>query len=266
MLFKTSIGLLFLCLGFQAQAADENEFEAFFTRYETLGNQFDVAVAELYSDDAKVTGIRLMPDGSEKTLTFDGKKWKQLVVDLMSMARERSDSSQFSNILVSEEADSAKITATRYSTIKCHEDKDYYMVVKKNAEGKIQIIEEQTKAPQQSKCENASKDDLSITLKAIVTMLGKQLPVMLDADTKLEKIWSEGNMLMYEYELVNHASTEIDSAGFEAVLKPTLLKQTCTTTSMKSILDQGGSISYRYNGKDKMTVAEISLNKDSCGP
>jgi len=261
---KPMIGLIFLCLAFQAHAAEENEFKAFFSEYETLDSQFDIALANLYSDEAKVIGVRLMPDASEKTVTFDGKKWKQLIVDLMVVAKEAGDNNKFSNIAISENGDGAKITATRYSPRKCYEDKDYYMVVKRNAEGRIEIIEEFSKSPQQSKCENPTGDDLALTLQAISIRLGKQLPVMLDTDTRLEKISAEGHVLTYQYELVNFASGQLDAPALEAALKPSVVKLACATSNMKSIIDQGGTIFYRYNGNDKVQVVEILVNKESC--
>ena len=264
MLAKVGIGLLFLSLAACVHASEENKFKLFFSEYETLNKQFDVAVAKLYSDEAKVIGVRSMPDGTEKTLSFDGKKWKQLIVDLMGVAKERGDTSKFTDINITEEGNTAKIRATRYSLIKCHEDKDYYMVVNTHEDGRIEIIEEFSKSPQLSKCKNAPKDDLAVILQATVIMVSKQLPIMLDSDTRLEKISSEGNVLKYQFELVNYASTDLDPAALTAELKLSLIQQACTTTNLRSILEQGGMISYRYYGKDKLQVAEIKAQKDSC--
>ena len=265
---KSGITLFFLLLGFSigdVRAEEPGKFETFFSEFEALNNRFDIAVADRYSDDAKITGIRVQPDGTEKTTVFDGKKWKQLIRDLMELAKERGDTSKYSNVKVTADGDTAKITASRYSALKCYQDNDYYLVVKAANEERMEIIEEFSKAPQQSACENAPKDDdLALILRATVLAVSKKLPVMLDSDTKLEKISSEGKVLSYDYELVNFLSTEVDKAGLNAGLTTALVKQACSTPGLKSIMEKGGTLSYRYNGKDKLPLTEVRIDIKNC--
>ena len=90
------VSLLLALSSHSTKAEEPGKFDTFFSEFETLNHQFDIAVAERYSEQAKITGIRIQPDGSEKTTVFDGKKWKQLIRDLMSLAKERGDTSQYS--------------------------------------------------------------------------------------------------------------------------------------------------------------------------
>lgn len=264
---KSGIAILPLLLvlsSHSTKAEESGKFDTFFSEFETLNSQFDVAVADRYSDEAKITGIRIQADGTEKTMEFDGKKWKQLIRDLMGLAKERGDSSKYSNVKVTVDGDTAKITASRYSILKCYQDDEYYLVVKAKDE-RLEIIEEFSKGPQQSACENAPKeDDLVLILRATVLAVSKQLPVMLDSDTKLEKISSEGKVLTYDYELVNFLSTEVDKVGLDAGLTTTLVKQACSTPGLKSILEKGGTLSYRYSGKDKLRVTELRIDIKNC--
>lgn len=258
------VSLLFALSSHSTKAEEPGKFDTFFSEFETLNHQFDIAVAERYSEQAKITGIRVQPDGSEKTTVFDGKKWKQLIRDLMALAKERGDTSQYSNIKVAVDGDTAKITASRYSALKCYQDNDYYLVVKASDE-RMEIIEEFSKAPQQSACENAPKeDDLALILRATVLAVSKQLPVMLDSDTKLETITSEGAVLSYQYALVNFLSTDVDTLALNAGLTTTLVKQACSSPGLKSILEKGGTLSYRYYGKDKVQVAELRIDIKNC--
>lgn len=261
------ITLLTLLLTFsigEIKAEEPGKFDTFFTEFQTLNQQFDVAVADRYSDDAKITSIRVQPDGTEKTNEFDGKKWKQLIRDLMGLAKERGDSSKYDNVKVTVEGDTAKITASRYSVLKCFQDDDYYVVVKASDE-RMEIIEEFSKGPQQPACENAPKeDDLALILRATVLAVSKNLPVMLDSDTKLDKISSEGNVLIYDYELVNFLSTDVDKVGLNAGLSTNLVKQVCSTPGLKSIMEKGGTLSYRYSGKDKLPVTELRIDLKNC--
>lgn len=267
MKMKSSFTLFSLLLALSipaARAEEPGKFDIFFSEFETLNNQFDAKVAERYSDDAKITALRIQPDGTEKVVVFDGKKWKQLIRDLMGLAKERGDSSNYSNVKIAVDGNTAKITASRYSALKCYLDNDYFLVVT-SGDQRMEIIEEFSKAPQQSACENApQEDDLALIMRATVLAVSKQLPVMLDSDTKLEKISSEGKVLAYDYELVNFLSTEVDKLALNAGLTKTLVMQACSTSGLKSIMEKGGTLSYRYNGKDKLQVAQIQVDIKSC--
>ncbi len=262
--FRLAIGLALTTFSVSAGAAEEKDFAAFFNKYETLSGQYDITVAGLYSDQANILAVRVLPDGSEQKMAIDGKKWKQLIVDSMDIAKQRGDSSKFSDVSFTRDGDGMKITASRYSAIKCFQDKDYYMILKEREDGQIEIVEEFTRSPQKSNCEKIAENDLVLVLQATVKAVSKQLPVMLDSDTRLEKISSEGKVLTYQYELVNYASKDLDAIALMKAVKPMVIKQTCTTPNLKSIVDQGGTVSYLYDGKDKVQVIEINVNKQNC--
>lgn len=259
------ISVLLICLFSTATyASSESEYINFFEKYQTLGNSFDVAVSELYSDQAMIIAIRKMPDGIEQTMKVEGKKWKQIIADSMDAGKQRGDISEFSNVKVSVNENRAKVTANRYATIKCFNDSRYYMIIEKGDNNKLQIVEEFMESPLQSSCTNTPKNDISLVLQASVKMINKQLPIMVDSDTKLEKTSSEGSTLIYHYTLVNYLSSELDAGALEQNLRPMVTQQTCTMPNLKPVVDQGGSISYRYSGKDQKQIIAIDINKSSC--
>jgi hypothetical protein len=255
---------VFVLLVSIAHAAQKSEYHEFFNKYQSLGHNFDVSVANLYSDDAQIIAVRKMPDGIEQTLKVDGKKWKQMINDSMEIGKQRGDKSEFSDIKIVVDKNKAKITASRYSTLKCFKDTSYYMIVSKKTNGNLQIIEEFMESPVLSKCKNTAKNDLALVLQGAVKMTNKQLPVMVDSDTKLERTSSEGAMLIYHFELVNYLSTEIDAQVLEQSLKPLVIQQTCTMPNLTPVVNQGGTVSYRYNGKDKKQILVINIDKNSC--
>ncbi len=262
--FKIISALLVILISSVAQASEETAYLKFFEKYQTLSDNFDMAVSELYSDEAKITAIRKMPDGIEQTMTVDGKRWKQMLIDTMELGKQRGDRSEFSDIKVLVQNNRAKVTANRYSTIKCFNDSRYYMTIEKGNNKELKIIEEFMESPLQSSCANSPKDDISLVLQATVKMINKQLPVMVDSDTQLEKTSSEGNKLIYHYVLVNYLSEELDAAALDQSIRPMVVQQTCTMTNLKPVVDQGGSISYRYSGKDQKQILEIVIDKSSC--
>ena len=102
---------IILILSVSVKASQESDYLKFFKDYQSLGDNFDTAVIQLYSDDANIIVVRKMPDGVERTLKIDGLKWKQMIADTMEIAKQRGDKSEFSDIKVVVEKDKAKITA-----------------------------------------------------------------------------------------------------------------------------------------------------------
>lgn len=162
------IALLVCLLSFIACAstgqrqATNQKYMDFFKKYVSLSHAFDPMVADMYSDEATIHAIIKMQDGVEQTLKINGSKWKELVVSSRKIRQKLGDKDEFSNIAIAIDGDIAKITATRYSTIKCFMDDKYYMRVKTQRDGVLRIIEEFAETAVESNCKTTEKDDLEI--------------------------------------------------------------------------------------------------------
>lgn len=246
------------------QQATHQKYLDFFKRYESLSNAFDPTVADMYSDDANLHTLRKLPDGTEQTFKMDGAKWKELVKDTMEISQKRGDKNEFSDITVTLDGDVAKIKATRYSIIKCFTDNQYYMRVKKQSDGVLRIIEEFAETTLKSSCKTVKEEDLELFLKGVVKVANKQFPVMVDAETRVERVSAEGNTMTYHYTLVNYTAKELDAEMFKQNMTPNILKQICANPSLSTILDRGGVIVFQYNGKDQKSVSTISIKESDC--
>ena len=60
-------------LPFSAQASTPQEYLDFFKKFELLGDTYDHAVADMYSDEAAVTVLSVL-EGMETTTKMNGKK------------------------------------------------------------------------------------------------------------------------------------------------------------------------------------------------
>ncbi len=256
--------LLVVSFSFSAKASEEKEYLDFFTQYQALSDAFDVSVAEMYSDDARILVLQKLPDGTQRTMEIAGQKYKTMLVDAMDVARKRGDQSKFSDIQITLDGATAKIKASRYAVVKCFQDTRYYMLAKKQSDGKIQIIEEFVQSPMESNCESRPENDLALLLEATAKMMNKDLPVMADASTKLEKVSVTGNEMKFHYELVDFISSDVDKDVILSNMKPAIAQQSCVTPSLRAVMDQGGTITYLYNGNDKKEIATFSVGKDSC--
>ena len=250
---KTFIGIVFFLflLPFTANAATEKQYIDFFKKYESLGQAYDTSVSELYSDKAVLRALRKMPDGKNRILQMDGSKWKSAIKDTMEIAKQRGDQSEFSNISVSVDGNKAKISASKYSTIKCFTDNKYYMQVEEQSDGTLQIIEESMESPMESSCKNTANNDLDLVLQGAAKMINKQLPLMVDSDSKLVKATAEGKTLTYHYTLIKYSADDLDPEALKETLKPMVTQQTCTMPNLRPVVDKGATIRYQYNGNDE---------------
>ncbi len=125
---------------------------AVFDRYVQLGGEFDPAVAELYADQALVHAYRVYPHGLERNMALTGIQWKQLLAQVMPLARAQNDKSTFSDIEITNIPGGYRIKADRYSVRKCYTDTGYYMVLKPVTGGGLKIFEEYLETRPQSNC------------------------------------------------------------------------------------------------------------------
>ena len=70
---------------------------ALFKAYADEEGRFDPAVADLYADDAVIRNKRTYPDGQVREMTLPAPKYKELIRAAMPLARERGDTSRYSN-------------------------------------------------------------------------------------------------------------------------------------------------------------------------
>lgn len=153
-LIHACLALVF-CLVFSPASAEvltQTEARAFFARYVELGEAYDVGLAELYANDAVIRSERHYPHGETRAIQVSGQQWKALIVNVMPQAKARQDRSTYANVKVSVSGNRAKISADRYSELKCYTDPAYYMVIERRSDGEYRIVEEYTQTRPQSNC------------------------------------------------------------------------------------------------------------------
>jgi hypothetical protein len=113
----------------------------FFAKFVSLGEAFDPAVADLYSDEARIENTRHYPDGRTSKMSFPAPQYKQLIRSVMRLARARGDLSKFSDVKYEIAGDCVRIKANRYSVLK-----DYFspfsLLVGRDGSGQWVIKEE----------------------------------------------------------------------------------------------------------------------------
>ena len=92
--------------------------KALFEKYVALERQFDPSVADLYSDDAIIKNRRTYPDGRVRELTIPAPQYKELVRTAMPLAKQRGDTSRYSDCVYAAEGARTRINCQRFSELK----------------------------------------------------------------------------------------------------------------------------------------------------
>ena len=127
-----------------AQAADSAALQrarALFKRYVDLEHAYDVAVADLYSDDAVIKNKRIYPTGQVRELSMPAPKYKELIRQAMPLAKARGDRNTYSYCKYEGAKQDVRITCSRYSEPKKYSS-PLTLVVGPRSGGEWVIVEE----------------------------------------------------------------------------------------------------------------------------
>lgn len=252
-------------LPFSVHASTPQEYLDFFKKYEQLGNDYDMAVVDMYSDEANVTIFSVL-DGVETTTKMKGKKVKQMLHEQMDLIKKSEAKSDYSNISLEIEGNKATIKATRYASFKCFKDNKYFVVIETQKDGTMQIVEEFMEEPIKTHCEEMSEKKLEVLLKSMAVEANNNFPMMVDTETRLEKTSAEGKVFTYHYTMVNFMSSMINGEQFKASLEPNVIKKMCSNSTLRTYMDMGATLEHSYKGKDQMPIAAMQVVKSDCNP
>ena len=141
------VAMLWLaCVCNMGAASALDEAKQFFNTYTNLYGKFDPTVADLYSDEAAIKNKRHLPDGTAREMSLPAKTYKELIRKTMPLAKERGDTSNYTNVQYKEESGKVRIECQRYSELKKYTS-PLSLVIAKNGE-KWLIVEELSESKQ----------------------------------------------------------------------------------------------------------------------
>lgn len=247
------------------ESAMVKEVSTFFYDYQSLAQNFDQEVLNLYADDAQLSGIQKRQDGTEVSQGISGAQYKALYPVIVQQAQALDDWSEFSNIQVGMlSEDRARITADRYSHYKCYTDTDYFMVVEKR-DGNWLIVEEYQVTQEMMACEGKENTDpLAMALTALADATNPHLPAQIDADTILEEMEVDGHSLVYYYRLSELTAEDISTEQFHNIMTPIFIEQSCTFQNLRPLLDSGAELVYSYDGAEGAFIGEVFVVASDC--
>ncbi|WP_374583391.1 hypothetical protein [Pseudoduganella sp.] len=103
-----------LAIGLSAPALAQSEAEALFARYQAMERAFDPELVNLYCDTALIRNVRTYPDGQQRTLELPAPRYKELIRNVMPLAKAKGDVNSYTEVTFAQEGGNTRINATRY--------------------------------------------------------------------------------------------------------------------------------------------------------
>ena len=102
-------------------------------------------------------------------------------------------------------------------------------------------------------------------LAKMAAEVNKDLPKMVDAETELTRVEGLDGVFVYNFKLVNAASSEIDVQRLVVDLKPQVTKGACGAPGTRDrLVKDRVALRYSYSDKGGNPVASFDINPDDC--
>ncbi len=111
---------------------------------------------------------------------------------------------------------------------------------------------------------SSSRLSLAEQLETIAESANAGTPVLVDEQTRLDRVWSTATSMNYDYTMVNHRANEISTAVFEANMRPLLTSHYCTNTELAWFKENGVPLAYNYRGKGGVPFSSIRVAVSDC--
>ncbi len=106
--------------------------------------------------------------------------------------------------------------------------------------------------------ENKLKRDMQIL------SLNQSLPVMIDSETRLDRISIEASDIVYSATLVNQTKDQVNRATFENQMFEQIKLNACHNTDTQKLFDNDYNMVYRYLDNNGIEVGEVKIKGLDC--
>lgn len=95
--------------------------------------------------------------------------------------------------------------------------------------------------------------------------VNSKLPIMVDANTRLDSTIGLNKQFRYDYTLVNYSSSQVSGSQLQNALGKKLINNVCTSKALHVFVKDGVTFSYAYFGNDGKLITIISVAPSQCG-
>ncbi len=115
---------------------------------------------------------------------------------------------------------------------------------------------------------NATQTELERSLskeltKAVMDINSKGAQVI-DEETRLDYAATFKNFIIYNNTMTNYTAEQLDAQALEPIIEEVVIGTLCANEGLKSFIDLGVIMVYRYHGKNGQYITELSKDMATC--
>ena len=219
-------------------------------------NSYDLKVFDFYSDDAVLETAVV---DSEEIRSLSGAQYKQMGARSFEASKINQDSFVIKDIYVVEESEN-RFVATMQRTVvqKCFTAE--HKMVFEERQASLLLVEELGTMSKFSRCEPEKE------VKKALKKFRRKLPhsQMIDDETFFTGGVVDGENLSLNYMLVNLNEPDVDTEKLNGILAQSAYTAACTDPTLRTFLDMGVTIRFKYSYKDFSLASEYIIRAGSC--
>ena len=109
------------------------------------------------------------------------------------------------------------------------------------------------------------QDLTTAQLKEGLAAVQQTLPIMVDEETRWDRVEGAAGEAIYYYTLVNYTYDQLDWKTVEAIVQKSATTNYCTNLQMTAFRDGGVGLLYIYSDKNGEITGTVKISKTSCG-
>jgi len=94
--------------------------------------------------------------------------------------------------------------------------------------------------------------------------LNVNLPMMVDAETRLDSAVGINRTMRYNCTLINYSINEVSAQNLKDSLTEILTNNVCTTKAMKFFVNNNITVTYAYHSKEGKEITTIPVPSTKC--
>ncbi|MBQ4848273.1 hypothetical protein [Pseudoalteromonas sp. MMG005] len=101
-------------------------------------------------------------------------------------------------------------------------------------------------------------------LKLAANQINSSLPMMIDAETRIDSTFAFMNTFTYNYTIVTSSVNEINVQAFRDLMTKKIFNTVCTKPDMASFVQNNTEVNYAYVDSEGKHITKISVDTRQC--
>jgi hypothetical protein len=102
------------------------------------------------------------------------------------------------------------------------------------------------------------------SLQSEIEFSNKSLPIMIDDETRLDKMALKDRNIYYYYSMMQNDKSEMDINYFSVMLRKNLIEHACKDKVIQKLMKQNRKVIYDYKDKNNNFVTDVVLEASDC--